>query len=91
MDKPSKDKVFNDVKDFISKFTNRPISSLENEFELQKHPLRMDVPKLSFMTLSLRGYIKNFNASKTILLSEVKKSGVTVLSLCELVFNRINE
>jgi hypothetical protein len=91
MNKPIKEKVFEDVKYFISKFTNRPVSNIKNEYELQKHPLKMDTPKLNFMALSLRGYIKNHNPSKTILAKEVKKSGVTVLILSDLVNNKINE
>jgi hypothetical protein len=88
---PPKEKVFNDTKDFISKFTNRPISKILDNFELQERPLKMDNPSLNFMTLSIRGYIKNYNPKKTILAKEVKQTGLTVLDLCNLVYNKINQ
>ncbi len=90
MKKPSKSEVFEDVKDFISKFSRFPVDKLENTFLLRGNPLKMNTPQLISMTLALRGYVKNFQPEKTVLASEVKKNNVSVAYLCTLINEKIN-
>ncbi|MDO5978257.1 hypothetical protein [Flavivirga spongiicola] len=89
MSKPSKTKVYNYVKERIGDYANFPASKIKESYELTKHPLKMDTPKINFMSLSLRGYVKKHDSSKTVLAKEVKKAK-TVLNLCKLINKKIN-
>ncbi len=90
MKNPTKSEVFEDVKDFISKFARFPVDKLKDDFVLQENPLKMDNPQLITMTLAVRGYVKNFSPARTVLATEVKKSNLTVAGLCNLIYNKIN-
>jgi len=58
--------------------------------ELKGTPLWFNDRDLIGVGRSLRGYIKHWNKNATLLVAEVRKGGVTVKGLAELVFQRID-
>lgn len=57
--------------------------------ELKKHPLKMGDAILVLLAMSLRPYVKKYDKKKTVFSKEVKKKGLTVKGLYELIYNKI--
>lgn len=89
MPKPPQAQVANTVRGFIATFANQPLNNFINTDILANPPLNMNSTTLNNLTTTLRGYIKNYKASATILASEVKKSNLTVQQLINLVYSRV--
>lgn len=86
---PTKAKVSKKVKSDVAEYANYPLSKIKDSQELKKNPLKMDTPKLNYLTLSLRAYIKKHNSKQTLLAKEIKKSKFTVKKLVDLVYKKI--
>lgn len=89
---PTKNEVQLHVLNIVHAFTGIIVTDLLNKFfttALKDPPLSMDDTGLGFMTLSLRGYIKNERPEKTIIVTEVRKPGLTVSGLVDLVFSKL--
>lgn len=82
--------VAQNVLKIISSFTNLKPALIKESQVLTKPPLLFDSTRLTFLALSLRGYVKLHNNSQTVLATEVKKSGLTVEGLIDLVHKKIN-
>ena len=84
----SKTQIYQDVLATLSVFSKIPVEDFEDDWVLQKRPLRFDGHGLKFLTMSLRGYVR-FHSSETIRVSEVSKSGVDVKGLISLVQKKL--
>jgi hypothetical protein len=82
------DEIKDDVFTILSIFSGVTKSKIK-EKQVLSTDLHLDDDNLGFLTISLRGYIKKHRSSKTILVSEVRKGGLTVEDLVSLVKKRI--
>jgi hypothetical protein len=53
-------------------------------------PLRMDSTSLANLALGLRNYVKGFDPEQTVTVTEVRKSGLTVEQLIDLIDKKLN-
>ena len=84
---PTKAEVSVRVKGFIEAFSDS--DEVDEDNVLAEAPLSMDATALGYLATTLRQYVKFHNDKVTILVGEVRKSGLTVLGLIDLVFKRI--
>ena len=62
---------------------------IKDSLILGRPPLSLDANKLTYLAMSLRGYIQSHNAVGTIRASEIKKPKMTLRELADLVYKRI--
>lgn len=89
MGQPTKEEIFNTVKEDIAQCSQYPISSIKDIYELKKGPLRMNNIGFILLRRRLSRFVKKYKPNKTIFKKELTKSGVTIKKVCELVFNKI--
>ncbi len=77
-----------DVITYIGAFANMAPEFIEDDFILKNHPLYLDDEKLGFLTISLRDYLKTLNPEASILVTEIRKSGMTVRSTYQLIIEK---
>lgn len=80
--------IKNNVKAYIGSFANMKPANILDEHTLKSNPLNLDDVKLGFLALALRAYLKSLNPSTTILVSELRKSGMTVKKTYELIIQK---
>lgn len=83
--------VKEDVKDYISSFSNMPAEVILDTYILKKHPLMLIGMKLDSLALQLREYVKEYDPSETVLLKEVRKKGLSVSGLCTLIYKKVKD
>ncbi len=88
MAKPSKSQVSTDLKRILSIFSKLPVEEILDRDVLTKPPLHFDNTSLNFLTLSVRGYIKQKGSSKSILAAEIKKTDLTVSGLIDVAYSK---
>jgi len=88
MPKPTKSQVSADVKRILSIFTKQPTDTILGSDVLTKAPLHFDNTSLNYLSLSLRGYIKQKGSSKSILAAEVKKTVLDVSGIIDIVYSK---
>jgi hypothetical protein len=75
----------------IAGFTRLPRDQVTSNLELRDPPLSLDSNQLAFIAMSLRGYVQYYSDGKeTVLASEVRKNGLTVKALVDLIFKKVN-
>ena len=75
---------------YIASFANISTSGVKDEYILKDHPLQLDNGKLGSLSLVLRAYVKSLNPDETVLVTELRGSGMNVKKICELVIQKIN-
>jgi hypothetical protein len=75
---------------YISSSTKYDPAQIDEKFVLKKWPLALDNISLAFLALSCDKYVKTFNPDKDIFLSELRKNGLTVQGLVDLVAAKAN-
>jgi len=85
--KPTRAEVKIAVTTIIAEITGLKPQKIKEEHVLKEHPLYMDDMQLIRLALELRKYIKSFDKTKTILVATIRKSGLTVGKLIDLVYN----
>jgi hypothetical protein len=74
---------------YIASCANTPASGIKDEYILRDHPLQLDNEKLGFLAIALRTYVKSLNSAETVLVTEVRRAGMTVKKTCELIIKKI--
>ncbi|MXN92188.1 hypothetical protein GR160_13230 [Flavobacterium sp. Sd200] len=75
---------------YIAVSTKYPETKIDEEFVLKKWPLALDDISLAFLAISCDKYLKTFNPDKEVFISEIRKRGLTVKGLVDLVVARAN-
>lgn len=88
---PTKAQVTEHVINFIAAAANLKPGKIALDDILTDKPLFFDSTGLGFLTLTLRGYIKNHQESQTITSAEVKKKNLTVQGLIDLVYSKVKD
>ncbi len=87
----TRDEVKNAVITTIAGFTRLPTIQIEPEMELNGPFLALDANQLTFMAMTLRGYVKYYSSGKeTVVVSELRKSGLTVSKLINLIYKKVS-
>lgn len=73
---------------YIASFANMKVPNIKDKYVLKDHPIKLDDRKLGFLALSLRGYLKTINPTKTVLATELRKKGMTVKQTYELIIKK---
>ncbi len=82
-------KVKTDVIAYIAAYANISVSKITDDQILKEQPLMLDDAKLGFLTLALRDYVKNLNPNETVLISDLRKKGLTVKKTYELIIKKV--
>jgi hypothetical protein len=86
----TRDEVETAVVATLAGFTRLSPSRITPDLPLQKSPLSLDSNRLAFLATSLRGYVKfHSHETETLLVSEVRKSGLSVAGLVDLIFKKV--
>ena len=72
------EKIKKDVIAYIASYSDFPADSIKDEFILKNQPLYLDDIKLGFLTAALKQYLESIKPGKTLLVSELKKPGLSV-------------
>ena len=89
---PTRDEVQTAVVATLAGFTRLRPDQVTPDLELKKPPLSLDSNRLAFLATSLRGYVKfHSQDTKTVLVSEVRKKGLTVEGLVSLIFKKVKD
>ena len=83
------EKIKENVKAYISSFSNTPIAKIKDDYILKKQPLMLDEKKIVFLAIALRGYVKSLNPTETVLAKEIKKKDLSVRGTYELIIKKI--
>ncbi|MFP9100908.1 hypothetical protein ACLI09_17820 [Flavobacterium sp. RHBU_24] len=83
-------KIENDVKAYVASYSHLAIGLIQDGHVLAKPPLNLDDTALAFLAGSLRSYVRHYKPSATVLASEVRKKGLTVKLLIDLITNKLN-
>ena len=83
-----KTKIKNNVIAYISSFANINPTNISEDYILKGNPLNLDDVKLGFLTIALRAYLKSLNPNETLLVTEIRKSGMTVKKTYELIIQK---
>jgi hypothetical protein len=86
---PAKADVTRAVVAVLSGFTGMKPDSIQGAWELKGPPLRFDDNRLAYLAMSLRGYVKETKDGATVKVHELRKSGLTVSGLTELIHGRV--
>jgi hypothetical protein len=86
---PTKAEVRDAVVWYLAGFTGISPTSIKDESELKGPPLRFDDNRLAFLAMSLRGYVKNHRDSVTVSVGELRKAGLTVGGLVDLIHGKV--
>jgi hypothetical protein len=86
---PTKAEVRDAVVWYLAGFTGVSPTSMKDTWELKGPPLRLDDNKLAYLAMSLRGYVKNHSNSATVSVSELRKAGLTVAGLADLIHGKV--
>jgi hypothetical protein len=82
--------VAKSVISIIAAFTGLSTGQIKEEMVLTDPPLSFDSTGLAFLAMALRGYIKSLNDKQTITVTVVRKPGLTVGGLIDLVHSKVN-
>lgn len=88
MSKPTKNEVTAYVTHQVSVFSGQPQTLFQQTDILASPPLSLNGTALNFLTLTLRGYILHHNGIHRIYAAEVRKTGLTVKDLIDLVYSK---
>lgn len=88
---PTKAEVSQKVKTEIATLANIDVDLVKDEHILTDAPLNLDKVALGVLTLILRKYIKSYRHDKTLLVKDVRKSGLTVKTLIDLIYKTLQE
>lgn len=86
---PTKEEVTKKVKTEVANEAAISPDKIKEEHVLTDYPIYLDKVALGMLTLTLRRYIKTYNSDKTILVKEVRKSGLTVKALIALIYEKL--
>jgi hypothetical protein len=86
---PSKESVGEAVLAFLAGFTGLAPGAIQMSWDLRGPPLRFDDNRLAYLAMALRGYVKSFNGEETVTAGEVRKSGLTVDGLRDLIYGKV--
>jgi len=88
---PTRDEVSAAVVSTIAGFTRLPPDQVHWDDDLQALPLSLDSNGLAFLANTLRGYVKfHSQGQETVLAAEVRKCGLTVQGLVDLIFSKVS-
>lgn len=74
---------------YLAGFTGVTPGTMQDGWELKGPPLRFDDNKLAYLAMSLRGYVRNHRESATVSVTELRKAGLTIAGLTDLVYGRV--
>ncbi len=74
---------------FLSGATLLKPEKIYLEYVLKDFPLLLDDKKLGNLTLQLRGYVQQYKPNATVLAPEVRKKGLTVSALVDLIVKKV--
>ena len=83
-----KEVIQSNVIAYIASFANMPVKDILDKYVLKDDPLNLDDPKLAFLAGALRAYLKSMNEKETVLVTELRKSGLDVKSTYELIIKK---
>ena len=86
---PTKAQVEAKVYSDISLYSGISLSRIRPEHILADPPIQFADPAWNSLALSLRAYVRHNNGDNTVRLSEVKKKGLRVQDLCDLIYSRV--
>ncbi|RQO77747.1 hypothetical protein DBR40_07165 [Pedobacter sp. KBW01] len=86
---PTKEEVTRKVTTEVAKEAGISPDRVKEEHVLADYPIYLDKVALGMLTLTLRKYIKTYRSDQTIVVKEVRKSGLTVKSLIELIYEKL--
>ena len=90
MPKPTKNEVQTAVVTTISGFTQLTVNYISLEYKLTGPPLSFDSNRLAYLALSFRGYVRfHTGGEKTVLASELRKGGLKVGGVVDLILEKI--
>jgi len=75
---------------YISLSTKYEPAQIEEKFVLKNWPLALDNISLAFLALSCDKYVKTLNPDKGVFVSEIRRNGLTVKGLVDLVLAKAN-
>jgi len=86
---PIREEIRQKVKSEVANESNIDIDRVKDEHILTDAPLNLDKAALGMLTLTLRKYIKTYRSDRTVVVKEVRKSGLTVKALVDLVYEKL--
>ncbi|WP_443939647.1 hypothetical protein [Pedobacter sp. MW01-1-1] len=86
----TKEQIKQKVLSEIADEANIAINLIEEAYVLADPPLSMNHQGLGMLTLDLRKYVKAHRPDNTVLMKEVRKSGLTVKALIDLITEKFN-
>lgn len=86
---PTEEEIKQKVRSEVADEANLDIDSVEDEQILANAPLNLDRVALAMLALTLRRYIKSYRPDQTLLAKEVRKSGLTVKTLIDLIYEKL--
>ena len=89
MSMPSKAQVSTEVLRLVSTHTTLGPGQLKGDYTLKGIPLLFDNISLMFLAESLRGYVKQYDENATVKTGEVRKSGLTVDGLVQMIQKKV--
>lgn len=75
---------------YISLSTKYDAAQIDEKFVLKNWPLALDNISLAFLALSCDKYIKTFNPHNAVFVSEIRRNGLTVKGLVDLIVAKAN-
>ncbi len=73
---------------YIASFANMPAEAIRDKYVLRDNPLNLDDIKLGFLAIALRAYLKSLNDKETVLVTDLRKSGLDVQRTYELIISK---
>lgn len=86
---PTEEEIKQKVRSEVADEANLDIDSVEDEQILANAPLNLDRVALAMLALTLRRYIKSYRPDQTLLVKEVRKNGLTVKTLIDLIYEKL--
>lgn len=83
-----KEKIKADVISYIAAYANLSPTKIKEEYILKEHPLHYDDMSLANLIILLRAYLRGKNPKATLFSSEIRKKGLTVKNLIQLIQER---
>lgn len=86
---PTQKDVEHDVRMYVASFAQLTLGQVQPPMKLRGLPINLDDNQLVFLATTLRGYVRNHNASATLRAADTRKDGQTVGGLGTVVHARI--
>jgi len=82
------EQIKNTIVGYIAFSTKHAAEQIEDYYVLKKWPLALDDYSLAFIAISCDKYIKTIDPYKDIFVSELRKKGLTVKGLIDIVISK---